>query len=285
MPESELEGRIKKLRARLLYHARRYYVEDNPEISDYEYDRMYAELKALEEAHPEFYDPDSPTQRVGGKPLEQFEKVTHRVRMDSLSDVFSFDELEAFLAACGAKSFLSERVFLDGWRALPRLLMGRRAGKADGQETPPLPAGCETRPDLWALAHSGLIGAEPDAYYADVRRKVNAKRAAVWAVRGADGAYIATAGAYALTGTDAYLSAVATRADMRGRGLASALVDGLCAALAPRRIYLLCATGMRAFYEKRGFSLVTPICEFVPPDASQGVLKYENITNSINLTE
>lgn len=194
-------------------------------------------------------------------------------------------ELEAFLAACGAKSFLSERVFLDGWRALPRLLMGRRAERADGQETPPLPAGCETRPDLWALAHSGLIGAEPDAYYADVRRKVNAKRAAVWAVRGADGAYIATAGVYALTGTDAYLSAVATRADMRGRGLASALVDGLCAALAPRRIYLLCATGMRAFYEKRGFSLVTPICEFVPPDASQSVLKYEDITNSINLTE
>ena len=81
MPENEVERRIKKLRAKLLYHARRYYVEDNPEISDYEYDRMYAELKALEEEHPEFFDPASPTQRVGGKPLDKFEKVTHHVRM------------------------------------------------------------------------------------------------------------------------------------------------------------------------------------------------------------
>lgn len=97
MPENEVERRIKKLRAKLLYHARRYYVEDNPEISDYEYDRMYAELKALEEEHPEFFDPASPTQRVGGKPLDKFEKVTHHVRMDSLADVFSFEELEEFL--------------------------------------------------------------------------------------------------------------------------------------------------------------------------------------------
>ena len=97
MPENEVERRIKKLRAKLQYHARRYYVEDNPEISDYEYDRMYAELKALEEEHPEFFDPASPTQRVGGKPLDKFEKVTHHVRMDSLADVFSFEELEEFL--------------------------------------------------------------------------------------------------------------------------------------------------------------------------------------------
>ena len=93
----DIQEKIEKLRAELLYHAKRYYVEDAPEISDYEYDMMYAELLRLEEAHPEFFDPASPTQRVGGKPLEKFEKVIHTVRMDSLSDVFSFDELRDFL--------------------------------------------------------------------------------------------------------------------------------------------------------------------------------------------
>ncbi len=98
---SETEQRIRKLRECLLYHAKRYYVDDDPEISDYEYDRMYAELKALEEAHPEFLDPASPTQRVGGAALEKFEKVTHTVQMNSLADVFSFDELEEFLTRIG----------------------------------------------------------------------------------------------------------------------------------------------------------------------------------------
>ncbi len=89
--------RIKKLRAQLLYHAKRYYVDDDPEISDYDYDMMYAELLRLESEHPECYDPASPTQRVGGKALDKFEKVTHTVQMNSLSDVFSFEELSDFL--------------------------------------------------------------------------------------------------------------------------------------------------------------------------------------------
>ena len=93
----EIAKKIEKLRAKLLYHAKKYYVEDAPEISDYEYDMMYAELLRLEAEHPELDDPSSPTHRVGGKALEKFEKVVHRVRMDSLSDVFSFDELEEFL--------------------------------------------------------------------------------------------------------------------------------------------------------------------------------------------
>ena len=97
MPMENVEQYIKELREKLLYHAKLYYVEDAPVISDYEYDRMYAELKALEEAHPEFFDAASPTQRVGGKPLDKFEKVTHTVRMDSLDDVFSFEELKEFL--------------------------------------------------------------------------------------------------------------------------------------------------------------------------------------------
>ena len=97
MPMENVEQYIKELRKKLLYHAKLYYVEDAPVISDYEYDRMYAELKALEEAHPEFFDAASPTQRVGGKPLDKFEKVTHTVRMDSLDDVFSYEELKEFL--------------------------------------------------------------------------------------------------------------------------------------------------------------------------------------------
>ena len=93
----EILNRITKLRQEVAYHAKLYYVDDAPIISDYEYDRMYYELLALEEAHPEYFDPASPTQRVGGKPLDKFGKVTHRVRMDSLSDVFSFEELTDFV--------------------------------------------------------------------------------------------------------------------------------------------------------------------------------------------
>ena len=94
---NETEEKIRKLRSRVAYYAKRYYVDDDPEISDYDYDMMYAELLRLEAEHPEYDDPASPTHRVGGKPLEKFEKVTHHVQMNSLSDVFSFAELEEFL--------------------------------------------------------------------------------------------------------------------------------------------------------------------------------------------
>ncbi len=96
--EEKVLKRVAELRRELTYHSERYYVYDAPEISDFEYDRMFAELKKLEEENPELYDPASPTQRVGGKALDKFEKVTHSARMDSLSDVFSFDEVEEF---CG----------------------------------------------------------------------------------------------------------------------------------------------------------------------------------------
>lgn len=105
----ELKEKIEQLRRRLLYHAKRYYVDDDPEISDFEYDRMYAELLALEAEHPEFFDPASPTQRVGGAALDRFEKVAHTVQMNSLSDVFSFEELDAFLA--GVRAVLPNAVY------------------------------------------------------------------------------------------------------------------------------------------------------------------------------
>ncbi len=99
--KSQIKEKIEKLRRELTHHAKLYYVYDAPEISDYEYDMMYAELLRLEDENPEFFDPDSPSQRVGGAPLDKFQKVTHTVRMDSLSDVFSFEELEGFTSSVG----------------------------------------------------------------------------------------------------------------------------------------------------------------------------------------
>ncbi len=94
--DKKITERVEELRRQLTYHSEKYYIEDAPEISDYEYDMMFAELKGLEEKYPELYDPTSPTVRVGGRALDKFEKVTHTARMDSLADVFSFDEVEDF---------------------------------------------------------------------------------------------------------------------------------------------------------------------------------------------
>jgi DNA ligase (NAD+) len=101
--DRQLSERAKKLRTELNYHARKYYVEDAPEISDYEYDKLFYELVHIEQEHPELDDPASPTHRVGGKAADGFEKVTHHVRMDSLTDVFSFDELYGFLSDVAAR--------------------------------------------------------------------------------------------------------------------------------------------------------------------------------------
>ena len=92
-PSEEIKREAEKLRADITYHAERYYVYDSPEISDYEYDMMYARLLQIESDFPELSTPDSPTHRVGGKALDKFEKVVHNARMDSLSDVFSYDEI------------------------------------------------------------------------------------------------------------------------------------------------------------------------------------------------
>lgn len=91
------EKRINELRELIERAADKYYNDDAPEISDYEYDMMFEELKKLEAEYPQFDIPTSPTHKVGGKASEKFEKVTHPVKMGSLSDVFSEDELRAFL--------------------------------------------------------------------------------------------------------------------------------------------------------------------------------------------
>ncbi len=93
----EVEKRMRELEKQLEYHSKRYYEEDSPEISDREYDMLFAELKRLEEENPSLASPASPTGRVGGAVAERFEKVRHPVTMGSLSDVFSIEELAAFV--------------------------------------------------------------------------------------------------------------------------------------------------------------------------------------------
>ena len=91
-----LEQRAEKLRERVRYHNYRYYVLDDPEIPDAEYDRLLRELQQLEQQHPELITPDSPTQRVGARPLSAFGEVRHELPMLSLDNAFSDEELGEF---------------------------------------------------------------------------------------------------------------------------------------------------------------------------------------------
>ena len=96
MNDIEAKERTKELRATLEYHAKKYYDEDKPEITDYEYDMMMNELKSLEKQFPELIDKESLTQKVGGHVKEGFKQVEHEVPLQSLQDVFSYDELRDF---------------------------------------------------------------------------------------------------------------------------------------------------------------------------------------------
>lgn len=91
-----VKEQIENLRKTLRYHSDRYYNDDSPEIEDYEYDMMMRDLKNLEKKYPEYDSPDSPTKRVGGKADNSFDSVRHTVRMESLQDAFSVDELYDF---------------------------------------------------------------------------------------------------------------------------------------------------------------------------------------------
>ncbi len=96
MELAEAKEEVKKLREQLEYYAKKYYDEDNPEISDYEYDMMMNKLKALEKEFPELITKDSLTQKVGGHVKEGFKEVVHEVPLQSLQDVFSFAEVKEF---------------------------------------------------------------------------------------------------------------------------------------------------------------------------------------------
>jgi len=93
---AEATERIEVLRKNIRYYDRKYYVDDNPEISDYEYDQLMKELEELEAQYPDLITSDSPTQRVGGEPAEEFANVEHRVAMLSLDNTYSSDELLEF---------------------------------------------------------------------------------------------------------------------------------------------------------------------------------------------
>ena len=106
----------------------RYYVLDDPELPDFEYDRLLRELENLEAEHPEYARPDSPTKRVGGEALSQFEKVTHPVPLMSLQDVFSMEELNEFLektAAAGENLRFSVEPKIDGLSVALEYVDGR----------------------------------------------------------------------------------------------------------------------------------------------------------------
>ena len=97
MNKKQAKERIENLRKQLEYHAKKYYDEDKPEISDFEYDMMMVELRNLEKKYPEYKSENSLTQKVGGHIKEGFEKVTHEVALQSLQDVFSIEEVNEYI--------------------------------------------------------------------------------------------------------------------------------------------------------------------------------------------
>ena len=110
--------RVNDLRRQIERAAKLYYENDAPEISDFEYDAMFEELRQLEAKYPELDDPSSPTHKVGGRASEKFEKVTHPVKMGSLSDVFSYEEIHDFVqktkSALGHPAIFSVEPKIDG---------------------------------------------------------------------------------------------------------------------------------------------------------------------------
>ena len=124
MPD-DARKRIDSLRREIERHNRLYYVDAQPEISDAEYDRLYASSSSLEKEHPELITPDSPTQRVGGEPLGEFPTVTHEVPMLSIDNTYSEEELREFDAR--TRRFLGT----DDPIAIRRRAQGRRR-RGDG---------------------------------------------------------------------------------------------------------------------------------------------------------
>lgn len=96
MNRESAKKRIDELNKLTSYYAKKYYDDDSPEISDFEYDMLMVELSNLEKKYPEFISRESLTQHVGGTVKDGFEKVTHEVPLQSLQDIFNFEDLEAF---------------------------------------------------------------------------------------------------------------------------------------------------------------------------------------------
>ena len=135
----DVQQEILSLREQLRHHNKKYYDEDAPEISDYEYDQLQRRLRALEAQHPELQDPNSPTQHVGGTASEKFSKVTHAYPLESLQDVFSLDELSEFYERVAGTVGQAEYVVeykIDGLSVALEYVDGvfvRGATRGDGQ--------------------------------------------------------------------------------------------------------------------------------------------------------
>ena len=93
---NQVKKKIRQLREDITYHEKKYYVDNDPQISDYEFDQLIKKLQVLEQKYPELITPESPTQRVGEELLEGFSSVTHRVPMLSLDNCYNSEELHEF---------------------------------------------------------------------------------------------------------------------------------------------------------------------------------------------
>lgn len=141
MNKLQAQKRILELRELTQYYANKYYDDDAPEISDFEYDMLMVELRNLEAEYPEFIDRDSLTQKVGGHVKEGFEKVEHEVPLQSLQDVFSIDELRQFDTRVTKETGLDEMEYtveakIDGLSVALEYVDGKfvkGATRGDGQ--------------------------------------------------------------------------------------------------------------------------------------------------------
>ncbi|MEG1932232.1 MAG: GNAT family N-acetyltransferase [Pygmaiobacter sp.] len=165
-------------------------------------------------------------------------------------------ELKDFCAFARLARVEGGGVCPQGFAARRTLCMARAVGAARRTATP-----FAARVDLWKLSRSGLLGVDADAWYADACARRNRGLAEIWTV--CDGEdIIATAGVYARRRDAAYISAVATRADHRGRGLASGLVQGLADAYGDGTVTLRCTEELRPFYERLGFFVREEIVDY-----------------------
>ncbi len=118
MEDHKKYQQLLSLRQQINYHNYRYNVLDDPIISDYEYDQLLVDLRALETAHPDWITPDSPSQRVGGTPVDRFEKVRHPAPILSLGNAFSFDDIRAWFERVAR---VDERVLTTNFTVEPKL--------------------------------------------------------------------------------------------------------------------------------------------------------------------
>lgn len=172
MASDDSARRVEQLREQLRYHNHRYYVLDDPAVSDAEYDALLRELRALEEAHPELITPDSPTRRVGAAPGEQFAKVQHRVPMLSLANAFDEEGMRAWrdralkLLGDGARLAFVDEPKIDGLAITLTYIDGalaRGATRGDGETGEDVTANLRTIPSIPLRLGAFVAAAAPPA--------------------------------------------------------------------------------------------------------------------------